>query len=125
MAALLGRLPGWLTDRSKSGVGQGRDVETPISEDSSEQTGSTTGGGTTQEPVVVWDASNHMEAQIIKGRLESEGIPTIIQGEAVGLIYGLTSVGLAETKVLVPAPLADKAVELLNHEIEWEEEHDA
>ena len=74
---------------------------------------STTGGKSDQEPVVVWRASNQLEAQVVKGRLESEGIPAIIQGEAVGALYGLTSGSLAETLVLVPALLAEKAEQLL------------
>lgn len=60
-----------------------------------------------------------MEAQIVKGRLESEDIPALIRGEALGRIYGLTSGSLAATDVLVPAPLADKAREILTTEVEW------
>ncbi len=75
--------------------------------------GVTTGGSVEQEPVVVWRATNQMEAQVVKGRLESEGIPAIIRGEALGAIYGLTSGTLAETSVLVPAPLADRAEAIL------------
>lgn len=73
----------------------------------------TTGGEIDQEPVVVWVAANQMEAQIVKGRLESEGIPAIIRGEALGAIYGLTTGTLAESAVLVPAPLAEKAEAIL------------
>lgn len=73
----------------------------------------TTGGELDQEPVIVWRASNQMEAQVVKGRLESEGIPAIIRGEAVGAIYGLTSGSLAETAVLVPAALAAQAEAIL------------
>ncbi len=76
-------------------------------------TGTTTGGGADREPVIVWRAINQMEAQVVKGRLESEGIPAIIRGEALGAIYGLTSGSLAETAVLVPALLADKAEAIL------------
>ena len=72
----------------------------------------TTGGGSDQEPVVVWEAANLMEAQVVKGRLESEEIPAFIRGEALGAIYGLTAVGLARADVLVPAPLATKALEI-------------
>ena len=80
---------------------------------------STTGGDLDQEPVVVWEAANRMEAQIVQGRLESEGIPTVIHGEALGAIYGLTTGGLAMSKVLVPAPLAKKALEILSSEDGW------
>ncbi|MEZ4621750.1 MAG: DUF2007 domain-containing protein [Caldilineaceae bacterium] len=72
-----------------------------------------TGGELDLEPVIVWRATNEMEAQVIKGRLESEGIPAIIRGEALGAIYGLTSGSLAEMAVLVPAPLAERAEALL------------
>jgi hypothetical protein len=86
---------------------------------------STTGGDLDQEPVVVWEAANLMEAQIVKGRLESEGIPAVIRSEALGAIYGLTMGALATAVVLVPAPLADKAVDLLNSAVEWEDEESA
>jgi hypothetical protein len=55
-----------------------------------------------------------MEAEIVRGRLESEGIPAIIRNESAGQIYGLTMGGLARADVLVPAPLAEKAIELLS-----------
>ncbi|MCB9148140.1 MAG: DUF2007 domain-containing protein [Caldilineaceae bacterium] len=84
----------------------------------------TTGGGKFSEPVVVWEANNKLEAEIVKGRLESEGIPAIIRGEVLGSIVGLTTGSLAATDVLVPAPLAEKALELLNSEVIWEEVDD-
>ncbi len=71
--------------------------------------------------MVVWEAANNMEAQIVKGRLESAGIPAFIRGEALGSIYGLTTGNLAASDVLVPAVLAEKAVELLESEVEWDE----
>lgn len=86
-----------------------------------EETGSTTGGGLDQEPVVVWEAANQMEAEVVRGRLTSAGIPAIVRSEALGAIYGLTTGTLAAAKVLVPAPLAEKALELLSSDIEWEE----
>ncbi len=72
--------------------------------------------------VPVWDAANLLEAQIVKGRLESEGIPALIKGEALGEIYGLTTGPLAETTVLAPEPFAEKAIEILNTPVEWDEE---
>ena len=113
---------------------QAEPAETPPEQADPEQTdtgatntgatnsGATTGGGTTQEPVVVWEAANNLEAQIVKGRLESEGIPAIIRGEAIGSIYGLTTGSLAATDVLVPAPLADRAVDILSKPVEWDED---
>ena len=83
---------------------------------------SVTGGDLDQEPVVVWEAANPLEAHVVKGRLESEGIPAIIRGEAVGNVYGLTIGSLAQTDVLVPAALAERATEILTSEIEWLED---
>lgn len=83
-----------------------------------------TGGGLETEPAIVWEAANRMEAQIVRGRLESEGIPAILQGEAVGDIYGITTGNLARTFVLVPAPLAERALEILESEVDWSEWED-
>jgi len=54
-----------------------------------------------------------MEAQIIKGRLESEGIPVLLSYESAGLIYGLTIDGLGQVKIMVPRDLAEEAKEIL------------
>jgi len=62
--------------------------------------------------VAVYTAS-YLEAEIIKSRLESEGIPAILQYEGIGLVYGITVDGLGETKVLVPEHLAQEAREIL------------
>ena len=64
----------------------------------------------------MWEAANLMEAEIVKGRLESENIPAYIRRDAIGGIYGLTVGGLAKADVLVPAPLAEKAAALLDEE---------
>lgn len=69
----------------------------------------------------MWEAANLMEAQVVKGRLESEGIPALIRGEALATIYGLTAGNLAAAKVLAPAPLADKALALLSDAMQADE----
>jgi hypothetical protein len=66
-----------------------------------------------------------MEAHVVKGRLESEGIPALIRGEALAAIYGLTTGHLAVAKVLVPAPLAEKALALLSSQEEEEASSEA
>ncbi len=76
------------------------------------------------EPVVVWEAANLLEAEIVKGRLESEGIPALIRGEAVGSIYGFSTGNLARAEVMVPAPLAERAGEILSAQIEEVDEED-
>ena len=67
----------------------------------------------TQEQLVAICTARQMEAQIIKGRLESEGIPTILSYESASLVYGLTIDGLGEIKIMVPAHLAKEAKEIL------------
>lgn len=84
----------------------------------------TTGGGSEHEPVVVWTAPHPLEARIVKGRLEAANIPAILQGEVMGDILGLSSGGLAQTDVLVPGPLADKAIALLESDVEVIDEDD-
>jgi hypothetical protein len=103
MSTLIERLPGLLRRRTE-GEAAGEPATTAAT---------TTGGGSENEPVIVWEAANLMEAYVVKGRLESEGIPALIRGEAVGAIYGLTAGSLAVVKVLVPAPLVDRALTLL------------
>ncbi|GIV74128.1 MULTISPECIES: putative signal transducing protein [Caldilinea] len=114
MSAWIDRLPGFFR----------RAVEEKLAvrnQTASANASTTTGGGSINELVVVWKAAHLMEAQVVKGRLESEGIPALIRGEALAAIYGLTTGHLAAARVLVPAPLAEKALALLSAQ----EEEDA
>jgi len=61
------------------------------------------------EQLVTVTTAKYLEAQIIKGRLESEGIPVLLRYESAGLIYGITIDGLGEVKVMVPQHLAEEA----------------
>jgi hypothetical protein len=63
---------------------------------------------------VVAVAQGLAEAAIIRGRLESEGILARVQQEPAGAAIGLTVGLLGQVKVLVPEPLVDAALELLN-----------
>jgi len=65
------------------------------------------------EQLVTVCTVRYMEAQIMKGRLESEGIPVLLSYESAGLIYGLTVDGLGEVKIMVPKHLAEEAREIL------------
>jgi len=65
------------------------------------------------ELTTVYIASGQIEAEIVKGRLESEGIPAILRYEAAGLIYGLTIDGLGQVEVQVTSSLAQHAREIL------------
>jgi len=66
-----------------------------------------------REQLVSVCTAKYMEAQIIKGRLESEGIPVLLSYESAGLVYGITIDGLGEVKVMVPKRLAEEAKEIL------------
>jgi prephenate dehydrogenase len=58
---------------------------------------------------VVYRASGTTEAEIIRGFLESRGIPVDLDYESAGKVYGLTMDGLGEVRVLVPADFAPMA----------------
>lgn len=80
----------------------------------------TTTGGDVQpgRPVEVYRAANEMEAQVIKSFLESNGIPVMLKHEAISSVIGFSAGPLAEVTVLVPEPLAGKAIELLESDEE-------
>ncbi len=76
------------------------------------------------EPVEVWEAPNRLEAEIVKGRLESEGIPAIIAGESAANVFGFATGELARASVLVPAPLVEKALAILQIDVDLVDEED-
>lgn len=83
----------------------------------------TTGGSKQPSgPVEVCIAANDLEAQVVKSFLESNGIPVMLQGDAVSKVYGFTVGGMAEVRVFVPEALASKAVELLEAGEETDED---
>jgi len=70
--------------------------------------------------------SGMTSANIIAGRLKTEGIPTRLKYEAVGAIYAITIDGLGEVEIMVPESLLDKAREILSlsyddKDMDWEE----
>ena len=66
-----------------------------------------------KEWVVVCSANGQVEGNIIKGKLESEGIPVIVRQEAIGKFYAFTVDGLGEAKILVPSIFKEKALEII------------
>jgi len=65
------------------------------------------------------------QANIITGRLETEGIPTRLKYEAAGPIYAITINGLGEVKVLVPEETLARACAVLEQsyeeqDMDWE-----
>lgn len=107
MSAWTDQLPGWFRRHVR-----------PQSAATQTTSSTTAGGGSENEPVVVWQAANSLEAHVVKGRLESEGIPAFVRSEALSAIYGLTAGGLARADVLVPGLLAEKALAILSAEDE-------
>ena len=61
----------------------------------------------------VYIANGQPEAEIVKGRLENEGIPAVLRYESAGIVYGLTVNGLGQVEVQVPSSLAQHAREIL------------
>jgi len=66
-----------------------------------------------QGMTTVYRAAGLMQAEIIKGRLESAGIPVMLDYESLGRVMGITVDGLGEVRILVPNERADEARELL------------
>lgn len=54
-----------------------------------------------------------MEARVIKGLLESHGIPCILSSHAAPSVHALAVDGLGEVRVIVPGTLAKAARKLI------------
>ncbi|MGD0794550.1 MAG: DUF2007 domain-containing protein [Dehalococcoidales bacterium] len=61
----------------------------------------------------VYKARTEMEAQVIKGLLESFNIPCILKANAAPSVHMFTMNGLAQVKVMVLDSQADEARELI------------
>ncbi len=59
----------------------------------------------------VYTASGQLLAHVIKGKLESEGIPVLLQYESE--IFGFTVDGMGQVRILVPEHLAERAKEII------------
>ncbi len=75
---------------------------------------------------VVARASGMTQANIIAGRLKSEGIATRLGYEAAGSIYAITIDGLGEVRIMVPFADWERAKDLLSrsydeNELPWEQ----
>jgi len=77
--------------------------------------------------VVAYRAAGMVNAQIILGRLQTEGIPVRLQYETIGVIsYSLDVDGLGEVKIFVPESFARQAKEILaqrfdEKDLSWED----
>jgi len=66
-----------------------------------------------KEKLVAICNARQIEAQIIKGRLENEGIPVLLSYDSSSLVFGLTVDGLGMVKIMVPEKFAEQAREIL------------
>jgi len=77
--------------------------------------------------VVVCRAAGMVNARIILGRLQTDGIPARLQYEAIGVISCSLDVdGLGEVRISVPESSANQAKEVLaqrftENDLKWEE----
>ncbi len=69
-----------------------------------------------EELVEVYQAVGEVEAQIIKGLLESNGIPCLLKSLAAPSVHAFTGDGMGEVKVMVWESVAEKAQKLIRSE---------
>ena len=84
----------------------------------------TAGGRESVRWVAVAENLQPLEANIIRGRLESADIPAMVSQEAIGAVMGLTVGPLGSAKVLVPEPLVEAALAVLAETFEPEGEEE-
>lgn len=66
-----------------------------------------------EKMVEVYQASNEMEAQVIRGLLESCEIPCFLKSNAAPSVHMFTIDGMGEVRVMVLDSMADRARELI------------
>lgn len=63
---------------------------------------------------VLVEVSGGLRPEILKGLLEAQGIPAMLNQEGAGRAYGLTVGPLGQVQVLVPAEQYEEARQLLD-----------
>jgi hypothetical protein len=66
-----------------------------------------------QKLVDVYRASGELEAQVIKGLLESNGIPCILRSDAAFSVHAFTVDGMGEVIVSVLESMAEEAGKII------------
>jgi hypothetical protein len=72
--------------------------------------------------VEIYITSGLLQAEIIKGKLESNGIPVLLQYESLGPVIGLTLDGLGQVRLLVREEQFEAARALLEETAEAEDD---
>jgi hypothetical protein len=57
-----------------------------------------------------------LRAHVVKAKLESAGIPVLLEYESIGPIIGITVDGIGEVRILVPSEYADEAREFVEED---------
>ncbi len=65
------------------------------------------------ELIQIYSVAGLLTAEVLKGRLESVGIPVLLRYESLGPVMGITIDGLGEVRILVPADYAEDARQLI------------
>ena len=68
--------------------------------------------------VCVASTAGQIQAQVLKGKLETAGIPVLLEYESAGLVFGLTLDGLGEVRVMVPEEFEQDALIVIQPEDE-------
>ena len=69
-----------------------------------------------QELIEVYKAAGELEAQVIKGLLESYGIPCFLKSHAAPSVHMFAVDGMGEVKVMVRQSGAEEAKKLIERE---------
>ena len=117
MTGLLGNVLPWPNANKKE---KATNAE-PTSSNETTSAETTKGGSEFPTWIRVAENLNPGEAVVIKGRLDSEDIPAIVQQEAVGSVLGLTVGPLGSARISVPEPLVERALAILAETFEDDE----
>ncbi len=63
--------------------------------------------------VAVYRASGEMQAQVVRGLLESNGIPCLLKSQAAPSVHAFAIDGMGEVLVMVPESAAEEARKLV------------
>jgi hypothetical protein len=66
-----------------------------------------------QDPIVITEVAGRLQAEILRGLLEAQGIPAALSQESAATVYGLTTPALGSVQVLVPASYRQQAEQIL------------
>ena len=68
---------------------------------------------TRSDLAVICTVQGELTADVIKSRLESEGIPVLLEYESAGRVFAVTVDGLGKVRILVSQELAEEAKQII------------